>query len=52
MMDNNLLYYIFVLRIIVLAIVVIKKVAGCMIKAIALIIAIALILLIYFACLQ
>ena len=49
---DNVIYYILALLVIVIAIVVIKKVAGCTIKSIAFAIAVGVLLLIYFGLLR
>lgn len=48
-MDSNFLYYAFVLAAIIVGVLVVKKIASCLIKSIVLIVLAALLLFIYFA---
>ena len=47
-MDNNFVYYLFVLIALVAGIVIVKKVTSCLIKTIALLVIIGMLVLLYF----
>lgn len=49
-MTSNFLYYLFVLVGIVMAVIIIKKVTGCLFRLISITIIIAALLFIYFTC--
>lgn len=49
-MTSNFLYYLFVLVGIVMAVIIIKKVTGCLFRLISIAIIIAALLFIYFTC--
>ena len=49
-MTSNFLYYLFVLVGIVMAVIIIKKVTGCLFRLISITIIIAILLFVYFSC--
>ena len=51
-MTSNITYYIFCILAVVIGILIIKKIAGCMIKTVVAIITIAVIAAIYFMCIK
>ena len=49
-MSSSFLYYLFVLVGIVMAVIIIKKVTGCLFRLISITIIIAILLFVYFSC--